>query len=464
MPDAWHQELTQGLAESEANLQTWWTVFGDRLLESLIDRAAAGNLDLQQSVARIEEARARRGIARGEWFPVVDQTDSYQRSRLSEEITDVVPPPQSRTDNFYSVGLESSWEIDVFGRIRRSVEAATADLAASVEDYRDVLVSLYAEVAGNYVDARTFQARIAHARSNVKTQRGTLRLTRDRNRAGLVPDLDVRQAELNLAITEAFIPALESQLVQTINRLGVLLGEFPSALHAELDPAGDIPAPPAETVIGLPADLLRQRPDIRRAERQLAAQTARVGVATADLYPRFLLFGIFTVDSLSTGDLLTGDARAYSFGPSVRWNIFDGGRIRSNIDVQDARTVQALLAYENTVLRAVEEVENAMVGFARESERRVYLERSVVAAQKSVALVQTLYRTGLTDFQNVLDMEQRLFTQQDQLAESEGLVTQNLIAAYRALGGGWAPPAPTEASIGPRPRFSSALRADRPAT
>ena len=447
VPDIWHVQLTEGLAEGEADLQTWWTVLNDPLLESLIDRGIAGNLDLMQAVARIDEARAQRGVARGELFPSTDGIGSYRRDRLSEETHPTIPG-RSRTDNFYSVGLDASWELDVFGRIRRSVEAATADLQAAVEDYRDVLVILSATIAANYVDVRTFQERIQYARSNAKRQRSSLRLTTDRNRAGLAPDLDVRQAELNLATTESVIPAFESQLAQAVHRLGVLLGMYPSALYGELEEPKPIPRPPERILVGVPADLMRQRPDIRRAERVLAGETARIGVATADLYPRFFLLGSFTVDALTVGSLGTAAARSWSVGPSLRWNIFSGGRVRSNIKAQDARTVQALLGYESTVLTALEETENFLVAYAREAERREALIRSVVAARESVGLVLTLYRTGLTDFQNVLDMERSLFDQEDQLAASEGQVTQNLIGVYRALGGGWAPPADDEGATG----------------
>ena len=437
VPDRWHQELMRGLAPGPGSLETWWTFLDDPILASLIQRAGEGNLDLADALARVDEGRARRGIARGDFFPDTDGTGSYSRSRLSNEIVDFAPPPQNRVENFWSVGLDASWEIDVFGRIRRSVESADADLQASIEDYRDVLVALYADVGINYVELRATQQRLRFALQNVSTQRGTLSLTRDRNRAGLVGDLDVRQAEQNLASTESFVPSLRQRIVEVINRLGVLLGVPPSTLHAELAEPTAIPGPPQEILVGIPAELLRQRPDIRRAERDLASQTAQIGVATADLYPRFALLGTFAFDALELAQLFTGKAGNYSFGPAFRWNIFDGGRVRSNIEAQEAITAQLFAQYENTILLAQEEVENAMVAYVQETDRRDALERSAIAAAKAVELVQTLYRTGLTDFQNVLDTERTLFLQQDALAESEGFVTQNLINIYRALGGGW---------------------------
>jgi NodT family efflux transporter outer membrane factor (OMF) lipoprotein len=436
-PDLWHVELMKGLAEGEANLQTWWVAFDDPTLTSLIERAAQGSLDIHQAVARVEEARARRGIARGEWFPSLDSSSTYQRYRISEEVLEVVPG--GRTGNFWSSGLDASWEIDFFGRIRRSVESATAGLQASVEDYRDVLVSVSAEVGTTYVEVRTLQERIRLAELNVGNQRSTLQLVVDRNRAGLVGDLDVRQAEQNLARTESFIPTFRSDLAAAIHRLGVLLGDPPSTLFAELGPQTAIPKPPDEVVVGVPANLLRQRPDVRQAERALAAQTAQIGVAKADLYPRFTLVGTFALQASDFAKWFTGDAFSYGFGPAVRWNLFDGGRVRANVQAEEALTEQALIGYEQTVLVALEEVENAMVAFVQENERRDALQRSVAASVAATGLVRTLYRTGLTDFQNVLDTERTQFQEQDTLAQSEGFVTQNLIDVYRALGGGWSP-------------------------
>jgi outer membrane protein, multidrug efflux system len=440
LPDLWEQELSRGLVEGKADLRTWWTALDDPELDRLIARATEGNLDLRQAVARIREARANLGVASGELLPEVDAIGSIERSRISNKVAAQVAPPQSRTDTFYSVGLDATWEIDFWGRIRRNVESADASIGASIEDYRDTLVVLYGDVARNYVEMRTLQARIESALDNVRAQRSALQLTMDRNRAGLAPDLDVRQAELNLATTEAFVPTLRSALAQTINRLAVLLGEYPSDLQEQFaQSTAPIPEPPEEVLVSLPAELLRQRPDIRSAERQLAAQTAQIGVATAELYPQFTLSGTFAFESFSFDNWIEKQARSFSFGPAFRWNIFDAGRIRSNIAVQDALTEQALVAYEQTVLAAVEDVENAIAAYVQERDRLESLQRSVVAARASVGLVETLYRTGLTDFQNVLDTQRSQFQQEDSLAASEGVVTQNLIQIYRALGGGWAP-------------------------
>jgi NodT family efflux transporter outer membrane factor (OMF) lipoprotein len=438
MPDAWHQDLVRGLSAGDAGLETWWTVLEDPLLVALIDRAGQGNLDLRQAFERIAEAQARRGIAVGEWFPRVDSDTLYNRSQLSEEVFAPLGVGGSPND-IYSTGVATNWEVDLFGRIRRSVESADAELAASVEDYRDVLVILYAEVATNYVDVRTFQQRILAAERNVEIQMESLELVRIRNRVGLVGELDLRQAELNVARTASFIPALREALAAAVNRTSVLLGVYPSQLHAELREPGPIPLPEVEVAVGLPANLLRQRPDLRSAERQLASQSARIGVATADLYPRLALLGSFSFDAGSTASWFTNGAQAWSFGPQLRWNLFDGGRIRSNVRAQEALTRQALVRYEQTVLLAVEEVENSLAGYAQERERAEELRRAVVAAEQAVELVGVLYRTGLVDFLNVLDSERSLFEQQDQLLESEGRVAKNLVRVYRALGGGWTP-------------------------
>jgi len=434
--DEWHVELTRGLAEGEAGLQTWWVTLDDPGLTSLIERATEGSLDVRLALARIDASAGQRGMTRGEWLPSVDGGAEYQRQRLSENRPGF--PSPGGTDDLYDVGISGTWELDVFGRIRRSVEASTADLQQSIEDYHDTLVVLYAVVGLTYVDVRTFQERIRVNEQNIAAQRGTLELVRDRNRAGLVGNLDVRQAEQNLGETESLLPRLGQGYVQAVNRLGVLLGQLPSALHVELGSFAEIPQPPREVLVGLPRELLRQRPDVRSAERAVAAQTPRIGVATADLYPRFAVLGQFGFAATDIADWTSWGSRVFSIGPKLLWNIFDGGRIRSNIRVQEALTQQTLADYEQTVLEAVEDAESSMIAFIEEQNRRDALQRSATASAAAVELVKTLYRTGLTNFQNVLDTERSLFTIQDALAQSRGLTTQNLIAVYRSLGGGWA--------------------------
>ena len=439
LPDAWYQAATDGLADGEATVQTWWNVFDDPVLDDLIARAQTANLDLRAASERVQEARALRGVATGARVPSVDASGSYDRLKPSEN--GLLPSDGSSTD-LWNVGLGATWELDVFGRVRRGVESATAGFEASVEDYRDVLVSVLAEVALGYVDVRALQTRIDLAHANVVSQQQTLQLTSDRFKAGLVSALDVAQAESILAATESEIPRLDAGLEFAYNRLAVLLGETPGSLHGELGVTAATPAAPETATVGLPANLLRQRPDVRATERALASQSALIGVAKADLYPSFGLAGTLSLEAVDLSDLGDGSSLAWSLGGLFRWNIFAGGRIRARVRVEEARTAQALTLYEQTVLLALEEVEDALVGYQKERERRERLFASVDATERSLELVLTQYRSGLTNFQNVLDTQRSLFERQDRLAESEGFVVQNLIDLYRALGGGWDPDAP----------------------
>jgi len=441
VPDAWHTAVIEGVLEGEAPIQTWWTVFDDPTLTSLIERAGTSNLTLREAVWRVEESRALRGVVAGARVPQVALDGDATRNDQSKNgvLGGVVPDEAFEPANIFNLGVGASWELDVWGRIRRQVEAADAEVEASVEDYRDVLVTLYAEVATNYVNTRALQERLRLAHDNVEGQEKTLKLTTDRFNSGLVSALDVAQAESNLANTRSLIPNLEQQLALALNRLAVLLAMNPGALDEEL--AGDLPIPvePDSVTARLPADLLRQRPDIRTAERRLAAQTARVGVATAELYPKFSLTGFLGLQATSAGDLFSSDSVNWSVGLPVRWNLFAGGAIRSQIDAEKARTEQLLINYERAVLFALEEVEDALVSYDKEVVRRAHLIHSVDATQRSLDLVLTQYRAGLTDFQNVLDTERSLLVRQDDLAASEGLVIKNLVDLYRALGGGWDP-------------------------
>jgi NodT family efflux transporter outer membrane factor (OMF) lipoprotein len=440
VPDVWHTEAVAGLAAGEADLERWWSVLDDPQLDDLIVRAKAANLDIRTAVWRVEEARALRGVAAGIAYPQVEASGAASRAEPSDNgPLGELAPDGFDAGNLFELGVGASWEIDVFGRIRRTVESADAALEADVEAYRDVLVSLLAEVASAYVDLRTTQDRLRLARNNVDIQDNTLSLTQDRFRIGLVSGLDVAQAEAILASTEALIPQLRTQRELAMNRLAVLLGSVPGSLHDELLEARPVPHEPQQATVGLPADLLRQRPDVRRAERLLAAQTARIGIATADLYPSFSLTGYLGLESVDGGDLFDSGSTVWSLGLPVRWAIFSGGRIRSQIRAEEARTEQALAVYEQTVLRALEEVENSLYAYGEELSRRDHLRDTVDATERSLDLVMTQYRSGLTNFQNVLDTQRSLLTRQDELAASEGQVTQNLIGLYRALGGGWDP-------------------------
>jgi NodT family efflux transporter outer membrane factor (OMF) lipoprotein len=437
LPQRWSQEKEEQITATPAELKGWWTVLNDPVLESLIEQAAQTNLDLKEALFRIEESRALRDFSTGRYYPGVDLSALYMRSRGSESGSVSIFGLGADQISFHSAGFDSSWEIDLFGGIKRSAESSQASLEASIDNYHDVMITLYAEVARNYVELRTLQTRIRFALQNIHSQQETLKLTEDRFEAGIAPELDVAQAKLNLANTESEVPSLRLAETQAINRIAVLLGEFPQTFGADLKADKPIPIPSEEIQVGLPADLLRRRPDIRQAERQLAAQTAIIGVATADLYPSFSLTGTFHLEAMELSDMGDLSSRAYSFGPSLRWNIFDGNRIRNSIKIEEARTQQARVRYEREVLSAVEEVENAITAYMQESQRRNALERSTAASEKSVELVQSLYKTGLTDFQNVLDMQRTLFIQQDKLAMSQGQVGLHLIRIYKALGGGW---------------------------
>ncbi len=434
MPDEWHQAAVDGLEEGEATLQTWWKVFDDRELNELIAIAQKSNLDLRQAVARVLESRAILGVATGDRMPVVDTLGQVTFQELSEAVIPVVPEGGTDPTYLIQLGLDANWEIDVFGRLARNIEAAAASYEASIEDYRDVMVSLLAEVALGYIEVRTLQKRIAFAEANVQAQRQTLQLTRDRFAAGLTSALDVAQAESNLGDTEASIPQLHQRLTVSLNRLAVLFAVAPGSLDDRLAVKAPIPRTPAGIAVGIPADLLRQRADVRTAERILASQTARIGVATADLYPSFSLSGFLSFDF---GNVGADSAIGWALIPGFRWNLFDRERIRNRIRVEEARTEQAFFAYEQTVLGALEDVENSMSGYVNEENRRDRLVEAVDATRRSVDLVTTQYLSGLTNFQNVLDAQRSLFRLQDQLAESQGFLVQSLVQLYRSLGGGW---------------------------
>lgn len=434
MPDAWHSAVKSELEADRPELQTWWMLFNDPTLDRLINQAATNNLTLKAAIARIEQAAALRGVSASQYFPDLSANGgvtAYQNTSAS------TPAGTDRNGEMYQAGLAMAWELDLWGRIRRSVESAEASLQADTENYRDLLVVLNANIATAYINIRTLQQRIQLAEGNLERQHETLQLTQNRFNSGLSPALDVSQAELNLSRTSSFIPPLKQQLTETINRLCVLVGEMPHALEDELSQPQPIPQATPSIVAGIPTDLLRQRPDIRRAERELAAQHAKIGATKANLFPTLTLPGTLTLQSTSAGDLFDGTSGLYSFGPQLRWNLFNGRRIRNQVDAEVAGTKMARLNYEQTVLLALEEVEDAMAAYANEQDRIQSLEAASAAAEKSTELVSELYRSGLTDFQNMLTMEQAQLTQQDELAVNKGLLGVYLAQIYKSLGGGW---------------------------
>jgi NodT family efflux transporter outer membrane factor (OMF) lipoprotein len=435
-PAEWSNNLRGGVNAAEPEAETlakWWTTLGDEDLSSLMERAALANIDLKKAQARIREARGRRGIAAAGLFPSLNLGGSSTVSRSSEDTG------SGERRELYRTGFDATWELDVFGGVRRSIEAAQADLEASAADYEDVLVSLFGEVALNYVEARTFQTQLQVAEENLKAQAETLQLTEWRFAAGLVSSLDVEQAKTNLESTRSQLPKLRSNIEAAKNRLAILLGGFPGTLEAQLAARKPIPEAPLEIAVGVPAEVLRRRPDVRRAERQLAAQTARVGVATADLYPKFSLPGSIGLEALAANRLFSAGNQAWTLVASFTWAVFKGGAIRQNIEVQNALQEQALQQYEATILTALEDVENSLVAYAEEQDRRDTLAEATQAAQRSAELARDQYASGLIDFQTVLDSERSVLSFQDQLAQSKGEVTSNVIRLYKALGGGWTP-------------------------
>jgi NodT family efflux transporter outer membrane factor (OMF) lipoprotein len=438
VPDAWQNAAAEDLADSSSVLKEWWTAFGDTLLDSLILMAEETSPDAAQAVARISEARAYHQIAGGDYWPQIGLDGSWTRTEVGENTNQgAIASLGDNPFNNWEFGLGASWELDVFGRIRRTREATGAQVQASIEDYRDVLVTLQAEVAATYTQVRTIQLRLKFARGNVKSQRETMDIVTAREEAGLVPLLDVTRARSNLANTEAAIPVLESSLETARNQLAILLGQTPGSLDERLGEFHEIEDPTSKLTMALPADLLRRRPDVRRSERELAAQTARIGVATADLYPSFSLTGALTLQASEFNQLGDPGHFGWFLTPGLRWSLFTGGKIRGQIKAEEAITAQLLALYEKTVLNALAEVENTLVSLRQEEIRRGLLQTAVEASQQSVELVHTQYVEGLTDFQSYLDAQRVLFDQQDAFATSRGLVFGNLINLNRALGGGW---------------------------
>ena len=453
-PAAWTIDQEGGITAQPLEVVTWWELLSDSMLNSLIQRAVEANYDLRIAQARVREARAQRAVVAGGRWPEVDAFGSYTRSRRSENSFGGGGEfgPQGQDVDLFQTGFDAAWELDVFGRVRRSVEAADAEFGAAIEDRRDVLVTLLAEVARNYVETRDAQRRLEIANNNIESQRETLQISEARYNAGLVSELDVAQARAQLATTRSQVPVLETALRQSMYALAVLLAREPGALIDELAAPGPIPSSPAQVPVGLPSDLLRRRPDIRAAERQLAAATARIGVATADLFPRFLLTGSISLAAEDAALLFNGSSLAYSFGPSVSWPVFAGGSIRANIQVQNAVQEQALAQYERTVLLSLADVENSLVAFWKQQSRREALTEAVAANRRAVELANELYSRGVGDFLNVLESQRSLYLVEDQLAQSERDVTSAYIALYKALGGGWqvfeAQPQPTTAPEG----------------
>lgn len=443
-PAQWHSDMANGLDKRSPDpdsLAKWWELLGDPLLESLEHRAVEGNLDLRKAAARVREARALRGVSKAALFPTLDAGADASRSRTSSASSTGV------ITSLYSAGFDAGWELDIFGGRQRAVEASQAELEMSLADLYDVLVSLTAETGLAYVEIRTLQARLASARDSINSLATSHALNQSRYQAGLIDELAVKQSLYLLEHTRSQIPALKTSLAAAMNRLAVLLGRVPGSLDAEMAPVRPVPLPPDTVAVGVPADAMRRRPDIRSAERSLAAATAAVGIATAELYPKFSLFGSIGVESLTLSDLPHWASRIWGIGSGISWRLFDAGSVRRNIQATDARQERALIQYQGSVLAALEEVENALVAYAREQEQRDSLTRSFQAAFQAEQLARDRYKIGVVDFSEVLDAQRSRISFQDELVVSQGRVTEGVIRIYKALGGGWqsmVPPDPRE--------------------
>jgi NodT family efflux transporter outer membrane factor (OMF) lipoprotein len=431
----------------DAQLAAWWQSFGDPELAKLVNRAVAQNLDVQNAAARIREARAREIIAGAASKPQVDAQASATRQRISENAIPIPPGSgQNQGAGFalpgtefstFRVGFDASWEIDLFGKTRRAVEAARARTGEALWNRRDVQVSVAAEVADAYLTLRTVQRRIATAEAELARQQRFERLVAAKARGGLVTGQDLEQQKSERSTAAAALPGLRAQVEVQIHALGVLTGETPEALIAELSPPAAMPPAPPEIPAGLPSDLLRRRPDIRAAERELAASTADIGVAVADLYPRFSLTAAPALVSTALATLLEWGSRSFSIGAALDWPILNGGRTRGNIAVANARQEQALIAYRKSVLTALQDVEDSLSRSDGDRRQLADLQDALATATRAEEIARTRYRGGLVTYSDVLQAQARRLKLEDQLTETRGLLARDTVALFKALGGGW---------------------------
>lgn len=455
--------------EQAAELRGWWNGFGDPVLSSLVERAMASNLDVRTALLRIEESRAQRAITAAALWPSLSLDASLSRERFSETtptgaiystvgtlhlpgVPSIhIPNPYDQ----YQLGGTVSWEVDLFGRVRRAVEAAEANVQVAREDQRAVQVSVCADVATSYLELRGAQLHLRVTRENLATLEELLELTRKRRAAGLTSDIDVSNAAAESSALRADLPTFERQITQNINLLSQLLGREPEALRSELDPPVPLPKVPAQISIGLPADLARRRPDIREAEANLHAATAQIGVAIADLFPRLTLSADGGLQSETAGDLTKWASRFGSMGPGFTVPIFDRG-LWSTVRLDEVRAQDAALAYQHTVLNALQEVENALAAYAADQERRAWLEATVIDNRDALALSRQRYEHGVINFIDVLYVQRTLQQNEGALADSTTAVTTDLVALYRALGGGWQDLPPATRATSPETRTTPA--------
>lgn len=433
LPSAWH--VGDPATSSAQDLAVWWRQLEDPVLDRLIEEALAGNHDLKVAQASLRQARASRNQAQGGYFPTI----SASAGGSSNQTAKVINPTYVGTT--YTAGFDASWEIDLFGGVRRSVEAASADQAASQASLANTRVSLVAEVALNYVELRAYQNRLAIAKANLDSQSETVQITQWRYQAGLASASDVEQAIANREQTRASIPDLEISQYAAENRLAVLAGRQPGALRDELQTVRPPPAVPGSIASGIPVEILRNRPDLIAAERKLAAETARIGQKIAARFPALSLTGSFGWGAFSFAALSGSGTAAQAVAGSLATTLFDGGRLRSAVDIQNAVQEAALISYESSVLNALEEVENALKSHAVSRERLQARQAAANAALAAAQMTMQLYESGLADFQKVLDTQRTQLTAEDNLATAQAAVLTSLITLYKALGGGWEPAA-----------------------
>lgn len=433
LPAAWSQPLAAGLAGDEPTTGPWWRSFGDDEVAALVERALLHNHDLREALARLSAARALRGVAAAEAWPTLDGRASFEDRQDSRNTPFGAFIPRT---NIHAVAVDAAWELDLWGRVRRSIEAADRALEASEADVRAAAVSVAAEVVLAWCELRAAQQRLRIAEENLALQQRTLELVRARLDAGLVVERDAAQAATNVEATRARMPALEAAAAVARNRLAVLLGTTPAGLGDDLRAEAPLPALPVAVAVGVPADLLRRRPDVHASERRFAAAVARIGAVEAERYPRFSLGGTLGLAANAAGDVFRSGSDVVAFGPSVRWSLFDGGRLRQRVRSLEAEAEAAQVAWERTVLLAVEEAENAMTRFVREQQRREALARAAAQARRAVELARSQYRAGLSDFQAVIDGERTVAAIEDDLVASEAAIAGSLVAIFKALGGG----------------------------
>ena len=423
--------------ENQAIEAEWWQSLNDPILTKLIEKTAAHNLDIKIAGANIREARANRGAQQAGFFPGIDSEATARREGISENIGQPINNQNPANRDFYNAGFDASYELDIFGGVRRSVEAADARLASASENRRDVLLTALSETARNYAELRGTQRRIAITKKNIDLQRQTVQIAQRRYDVGDANDFELARAEAQLQITESILPNLTADLRASAYRIGVLTGQEPQALLKELLEQKPLPAPPDIVPVGLRSDILQRRPDVRRAERELAAATADIGVATSDLFPKFFLTGNAGVQSLSFSSLFESASTAWALGPLIQWPVFRGGEIRARIKAEEAQAEAAAFEYERTVLTALEDAETALVRYGEELETRKRLQKAVASNERAVRLAKRRYEGGVDDITALIDAERELANVEDNLVQSETRSITNLISLYKALGGGW---------------------------